>query len=310
MIDEKSRKNATLIGLVAVLIWGISVPAMKFFQQQFGLFVFTALAFGIGGMFGIITNLLQGKGLLEPKLLGERALYLQWICFVLHESLLAIAVFLVARENLPFIVLLNYLWPTAVIFCSIYIAGVPVTRRWAIGLGSAVVISSFAVELIGRRGVDVPIISGSQDGLAYLLAFFGAVAWGLYSALSRRDSKITGEGKMVPFFQLTLGVAALIPAAIGPDYGGPVSEWRWTPILLFYCLLQFVAYLTWDYGVRRGNVVYVSLGADLIPWISLCATAMIVDVTIPVTTIVAAVILVAGAVLTRYGTLPAKESYS
>lgn len=55
--------------------------------------------------------------------------------------------------------------------------------------------------------------------------------------------------------------------------------------------------------MRKGSVVVLSLAADLIPWISLCAAWIILDVDIGYKTVISAAFLVLGATITRYGTL-------
>ena len=296
--------NPTLIGLTAVIIWGASVPIIKLFQEQLGLFAYTAITFCVGGLLGICHQAIFRKGKIDRAIFRQPMLYAQWTSFIVHEGLLAVAVWLVVRDNLPVVVLLNYFWPTAVIFCSIAIAGVEITRLWAIILGSIVVLSSLSMELLGHQASVLNLQSSSADHLGYLLAFIGAISWGVYSALSRRYGTITGDGRMVPFFQLSLGLIAL-PAAL---YFQTVNAWHPSgatlALLSIYCLFQFIGYFCWDFGMRNGNVIYLSLGADFIPWISLIVTAFLVGVTIPVITIYAAVALVIGAMVTRYGTLP------
>src|SRR6185312_11882518 len=78
-------------------------------------------------------------------------------------------------------------------------------------------------------------------------------------------------------------------------------------VLAGYCILQFLAYRSWDFGVRYGNLVILSLCADFIPWLSLLAAHTMLGVTIGNRTIVSALFLVIGAMITRYGTREATQ---
>jgi drug/metabolite transporter (DMT)-like permease len=68
-------------------------------------------------------------------------------------------------------------------------------------------------------------------------------------------------------------------------------------------ILNFIAYLCWDIGVRKGNVVSLSLLADFIPWLSLTATSIVLGVAIDPMTKLSAAILVIGALTARLGTI-------
>jgi drug/metabolite transporter (DMT)-like permease len=146
-----------------------------------------------------------------------------------------------------------------------------------------------------------------RDCLAYAMTFTGAVSWGLYSALSRRAGDETGGGAVMPFFQLTL--ALLLPVSFMPG----MATWGNLTALGFaimtgYCFLEYLAYQGWDHGMRKGNVVILSLCADFIPWLSLFATSILLGVDIGGKTVVSAISLVMGAMITRYGTLQKKSA--
>ena len=70
-----------------------------------------------------------------------------------------------------------------------------------------------------------------------------------------------------------------------------------------YGLLMFVADLCWDVGIRKGNIVLLSLCADFVPWISLATAWLLLDADITLKTAMAGAMLVIGAIITRYGTL-------
>ena len=141
-----------------------------------------------------------------------------------------------------------------------------------------------------------------MDRVAYALALGSALSWSFYTALTRRIGHQTGGAIMIPYFQLTLGLA--LPVSFLPGL------YRWdhltigiAMLLACWCVLQFFAFLTWDFGTRKGNVVILSLCADFIPWLSLAVSHVLLGVEIGNKTILSALCLVAGAMITRYGTL-------
>ncbi len=257
------------------------------------------------GLLGFFRNLCFYDSVLPPKLFKEPTFYLRWLSFVTHEGCLFAAVGLVQKNNVPFVILINYLWPSAVLICSVLLAGQAVTRWWAFILGTLIVILSMAYEILGSLDIDSEMFKQPLDRTAYFLAFVGAIAWGLYSAISRRAGDRAGGSIAIPVFQLTLGLALILTAH--PHFA---HEWGLKGIenlvLGIYCAILFVSFLCWDIGVRKGNIVILSLCADFIPWLSLISATILLGVKIEYHTIISAICLVFGGLITRLGTLPRK----
>jgi len=277
------------------------LPIAKSVEDQIGLVAFLGFAFTAMAVFGVIRQLLLREPLPDRGIFRDWRLYARWSCFVLHEGFLAASLALVQRRHMPFVILLNYLWPTAIILCSVSLSAVSVTRWWSVILGSLLVLSSIGFEVLGPSPSTTDLFTSKTDCLAYLLAFIGAASWGLYSALSRRFGPRTGGASVLPLFQATLGTALVFSFLPGSAAWSHFTL-KAAVLLAGYCFLLFVAYLTWDAGMRCGNVVLLSLFADLIPWLSLFTTSLMLHVAIPSQAAVAAVVLVAGAIITRMGT--------
>jgi len=77
--------------------------------------------------------------------------------------------------------------------------------------------------------------------------------------------------------------------------------------LVGYCLLGFLAFRAWDYGMAKGSVVILSLAADFIPWISLLVSAVFLSVEVLWQARIAAVVLVLGAIVTRSGVVATEK---
>lgn len=294
--------RATLTGLIAVLIWSTSLPITRLLQEQVGMLALTGIVNAVSGVIGIARLRLMKQPLPKAEVFKDPRLHLRWFMFVLHACCIITAIYIVQRDNIPFVLLVNYIWPTAIIVFSVILAGVQVTRWWAFIAGSCVVLASLAMEIVGPDGLSHHLFASRTDCIAYAVAFVGALSWGLYSALARRDGDNTGGSSVIPFFQLTMACALPLAFITETATFSNLTFW-WGCALAAQCLLTLIAYMTWDYGMRQGNVVALSLCADFIPWLSLTAAWVLLDTRITTTTIISAVTLVAGAILTRYGTL-------
>ena len=168
-----------------------------------------------------------------------------------------------------------------------------------------VVFASLSFEIVGVRNLSSHLFRNELDIIAYLLAFVAAIFWALYSTLSRKFGEDTGKSAVIPLFQLTVGL--VLPFSFIPGMGAWQNIDLETALIFFaYCLLQFIAYLCWDHGMRNGNVVSLSLCADFMPWLSLITAYVLLGTNIGPETIFSAVLLVAGAFITRYGTTAKK----
>jgi drug/metabolite transporter (DMT)-like permease len=255
------------------------------------------------GILGLLNYALRGQPFPYKALFKNPYFYGRWFFFVLNVAGSWAAVALVSRPFLPFVILLNYLWPTFIIFCSILLSNVAVSRRIVFAIGTLIVITAIAIEVLTPDVLTKDLFAQPHDLAAYLLAIMGAFSWGMYSALSRNGVHAIGGGSVLPIFQLSVGLGAL-PMSLVPGW----TTWghmtyALAGILLVWCILNFLAYITWDFGMRRGNVVLLSLFADFTLWLSLIAAHFILGIAIGQKTILSAICLVIGAITTRYSTL-------
>lgn len=299
--------NPNLIGLVSVLVWGASLPVSKILISQLGLLAVLGGLQAFCGLLGLIKRKYVTKIKLDKSIFKNPFLYGRWIFFVAHLSLIFTANSLVDKNNLSLVILLNYFWPTAIILLSVMFAGVKITRHLLFALGIILVLASLSIEILQFDAVSSKTFENRTDIIAYVLAFIGSLCWGLYSMLSKKAGDSTGGSTVVPFFQLTLGL--VLPISFIPG----MATWQNIDlsisfIFLGYGLLQFAAYLCWDHGMRKGNIVFLSLCADFMPWISLATAYLLLGTNIGLKTAFSGALLVAGAMITRYGTLARKTA--
>jgi drug/metabolite transporter (DMT)-like permease len=292
--------NPTLIGSLAILIWGVALPFERLVIEEIGVYSWIGVQYGISGIVTLMINW-RSRPIKKAYFMAP-TLYGRWIFFILHIVSFTIAIGIVSRDHISFLILLNYLWPTAIIVSSIFVAGIKVKRVWAFLLGTLIVLLSLAIEIIGSKLVSVELFQSSRDCIAYILAVFGAISWGLYSSFSKRSGDSSGAGTVIPLFQLTLGLA--LPLSYFEPFYVP---WHLTfniaILAIVFSLLQVVAFQSWDHGMRKGNIVALSLFADFIPWLSLFSASLFLHFELGVHTVLSAVCLVAGAMVTRYGVM-------
>jgi drug/metabolite transporter (DMT)-like permease len=100
------------------------------------------------------------------------------------------------------------------------------------------------------------------------LALIAAMTWGLYSNLARRWAGHSQAGA-VPWFLLATGLVLVIGAVLFE----PLPTGRLRPrgaVELLYLAIgpTLLAYMFWDFGIRKGNIVAISSVSFLTPLIS------------------------------------------
>lgn len=292
----------TAIGFTSVFLWGVILPLVKLVTEDHGALGAVFTIHGIAGVAGITTMLLMGRLPLRISAYLSWRVLLRFMLFGSQMFALYFAARSADRESFPGIIFCNYLWPTLVLIYSVILAGIRVRRPAVMAAGLSMVLLALYFEF-GQLGFSA--LTSPADLNGFVLATVAANLWGLYSAVTRRFAdRQAGSGAMVPVFSLGCAALAgvLLITGIEPEPPRGVSGSGW-PYLLAGCF-NFVAYICWDIGIRKGNLVTLSLAADFIPWLSLLATAALLGVDIQGHTAVSAFILVTGAVTARLGTIP------
>jgi drug/metabolite transporter (DMT)-like permease len=220
------------------------------------------------------------------------------VLFISHVLLLYVAVQLVDRVAMPGVVFCNYLWPTLVMVYSLVLTDIRIARRGIFVAGIAVVLIAIFIEF-GSVVLDVSL--SRSNGVAFLLAFLAANAWGAYSAFTRRYGESGGGSAVTPLFSLICGGIGLLLACVSGFQSIAAPQLSVSGVALVVGVCNLIAYLCWDVGMRRGNVVTLSLLADFIPWLSLLTMSVLLGVTIENRTLISAFLLVCGGVTARIG---------
>ncbi len=255
-----SGRRATLVGLTAPLCWGMSVGIVRNITEQFGLAAGLALLY-------VATCIFLSFFLGRPKLkafprkylfLGIPTANICSICFALSLYLSD------GGQQTVEVGMVNYLWPCLVVLFAVLFNGQK--ARWWIAPG--VVISFIGVMMVlgGEQGIQPAEIMQHirQNPWSYVLAFCGAVAWAVYSNLTRAWSG--GENPTLIVFLID---TAIFSCLWGAGYGdlSHASFMGWASVVIGAVAVGG-SYAAWSFGVTKGNITILAIASYFTPVLS------------------------------------------
>jgi len=295
--DNRLTARYTVLGAVAIVFWSVTVGVARSLSEQLGTTTTASAVLLGGGVLGCGWLVLSGgwRSLRRtPRLylFGCGALFVAYMLFIY----LAIGLAGTRRQAIG-AGIINYLWPGLTLLFS-----VPLLRKKARLWVVPGALLAFAGAGLAGAQADVftwaaffrDLASGSTP---YLLALGAAVAWGLYSNLSRRWGEGTETGA-VPVFLLVSGLVMLaVRFCLAEETSWSVrAGLELTYMAVFPALL---AYMFWDVAMRRGNVVLVAALSYVTPVLSVAFSCVYLGVKPGVTLVLACGLVVAGAVICK-----------
>lgn len=274
-----SPRNATLIGLTAILMWSL-LAVMTVATGKIPAFQLAAMTFAIGALVGSLTWIGRReavRALKQPPLawlvgvgglFGYHALY-----------------FLALRFAPPAEAgLLNYLWPLLIVLFSSLLPGERLAPHHVIGalLGLAGTVLLFA----GNTG---GFAAGQLPGLA--AAFVAAFVWAIYSVMSRRLKAVPTDA-VAGFCFATAVLAAIVHASVEVTVW-PATPTQWLAVIGLGIAPVGAAFYAWDIGMKRGDIRVLGAASYATPLLS-TAFLIVAGFARPSANIVLAAILIAG----------------
>jgi drug/metabolite transporter (DMT)-like permease len=272
----------TLIGLVAILLWGLLA---LFTAATAGIppFQVTAITFAIGGGIGLAIVAAQGKlGLLRQPLpamaLGIGGLFG-------YHALYFAALKLAPPAEAS---LVAYLWPLLIVIFSGLLPGESLSPRHMIG------------ALIGFAGVGVLALSKGLAGFnpahlpGYALAACCAVLWAGYSVLSRRMAQVPTQA--VAGYCLVTALLAAIGHALFETSVMPTIS-GWLALVALGLGPVGLAFFVWDIGMKQGDIRLLGVASYAAPIISTLALVLTGAAPLTWALAIACSLIVAGAVI-------------
>ena len=255
MASSPMSARATLIGFTAIVMWAtlalltrLSGPIPPF---QLTAMAFT-LAFGVGGILWWREGGSPWRYLKLPVAVWAVGLF---GLFGYHFF------YFLALRHAPAVEasLIAYLWPLLIVLMSAWLPGERL--RWFHGVGA--MLGFLGAGLLITQGQGLSLRAEYTTG--YLAALVCAFTWSSYSVLSRHFGAIPTQS--VGGF---CGVTALLAWICHGLWETPVWPvgWQWLAVLALGLGPVGLAFFTWDYGVKQGNLRTLGTLSYLAPLLS------------------------------------------
>lgn len=263
-----NKNRATLIGLVAILLWSSLVGSIKIVSENFGAIAGTALIYSIAT---ILLFFIIGT----PKIrdFPLRYLILGSLLFVSYELCFSLSISFSnnGRQAIE-VSMLNYLWPTLTIISTILFNNQK--TNLLIIPGSILPLIGISWVLGEEQGLSILSITENikDNPLSYSLALIGAFIWAAYCIVTIKCAN--GENGVTLFFFLTALVLS-IKYWLSEDEDTMIFSYSSIIYLLLAAISIGFGYASWNYGVLHGNVTILAGASYFIPIISAALSAFL-----------------------------------
>ena len=285
---EESRK-ATLIGLIAVLLWSSIVGLIRGVSEHFGATGGAALIYTVASVLLLLT--------IGPSKVAQfPRRYLIWgsVLFVSYELCLALSIGYANTSRQAIEVgMVNYLWPALTMVFAILFN--KQKSSLLIVPGFVIAIVGICWVLGGDQGLDVAgMLANIEDNpLSYGLAFAGSVIWATYCTVTARIAE--GRNGVTLFFMLTAAALWIKYLVMGGE-AMVFSVEAFVYLALAAAAMGF-GYAAWNVGILRGNVTILAGASYFIPVLSAALAALLLRTPLPLSFWQGAAMVCAGSLL-------------
>ena len=264
-----SKRNATLIGLIAVLLWSSIVGLIRSVSESLGATGGAAMMYSVASVFLLIS-------IGFPKISEFPRRYLIWgsLLFVSYELCLALSIgYSNTNRQAIEVGMVNYLWPALTMVAAILFNNQK--TNWLVIPGFVIAILGICWVLGGEQGLDLAsMLENIKDNpLSYGLAFIGALIWAAYCTVTARIAN--GKNGVTFFFMLTALVLWVKYLIIG---GAPmVFDFHAVIYLVLAAAAMGFGYAAWNVGILHGNVTILAGASYFIPVFSAALAAIVLN---------------------------------
>ena len=264
--------SGTVIGLLAIVLWGFMAGLVRLVSESFGATLGSALIYTVGGILLLVVR--------KPTTIRRaprKYLIICGIMFVAYEASISLSIGLAstAAQSVE-VSLVNYLWPTLLVLMTAAVSH----KRGAVwkALPGAIVATIGVAMAVGGESLNVheALRNISSNPLPYALAFAGAFIWAIYATVTPKMSD--GYDGTTIFFCCVAVVLWLIHFTSGeglpataPGIGGYVA--------LAACAASIAGgYACWGYGMLHGSMETLAIGSYATPLFSTASSTVLLGV--------------------------------
>lgn len=248
--------RATAIGFISIILWGMLALLTSLSNGKIPPFQMLAMTFAIAFLLMLGNWLRQGKSGLEyikqpllAWLLGVGGLFGYHFFYFLA----------MAHAPVVEVSLIAYLWPLLIVLLSALLPGEHLSKYHLIG---AVLALAGCWMLIGggRHGFSAEYLTG------YLAALACAILWSIYSVASRLVKQVPTDA--VGWFCGVVALLGLLCHLRLETTVWPANWIEWLGVIGLGLGPVGIAFFTWDYGVKHGNLQLLGVLSYAAPLIS------------------------------------------
>lgn len=254
------RNTATILGLLAIVLWGTVVGLIRGVSENFGAIAGAALIYTVGSIF--LVGLL---GFPKLRLFPRQYLVVGSLLFVAYEICLSLSLgFANDRGQAIELGIVNYLWPCLTVVLAIFINGQRASGWVVPGILLSICGIVWVVGGSGGLSWARTVTNVSSNPLSYGLAFSGAIIWALYCNVTKRFAD--GKNGVALFFMLTaavLWIKYFLSAEPPLTFSASAT--------LELCVTggaMAAGYALWNVGILKGNLTLLATASYFTPVLS------------------------------------------
>lgn len=285
----QSAQKATLIGLVAVVLWSALVGLIRSVSEIFGATGGAALIYSFASVLLLLT-----VGWIKLKEFPKQYLYWGSFLFVAYEICLSLSIgYAKSPEQAIEVGMVNYLWPALTMMFAIFFN--QQKSSWLIMPGFILAMLGVCWVIGGEQGLDISsILKNMQDNpLSYVLALIGAILWSIYCTITPRFAK--GQNAVTLFFILT-AMTLWLKYILGAHATLHVDIEGLIYVGLAGAAMAF-GYAAWNIGILKGHVTILAGASYFIPIFSAGLAAFMLNTTLSIQFWQGAVMVCVGSIL-------------
>ncbi len=263
------HKKATLIGLIAILLWSAIVGLIKSVSEGFGPVGGAALIYTCSAVLLLFTI-----GFPKIQKFPVSYLIIGSVLFVCYELCLSLSLgFTHSGRQAIEVGMVNYLWPSMTILLAVIVNRQKTSPLIIPGVVLAIIGIGRVLGGNGEFSLTEMMNNVMDNPLSYGLAFSGAVIWAIYCVVTQRIAR--GNNGITLFFILT-ALTLWVKYFTSPQPEFVLSWHAWISLLLAAMAMGF-GYAAWNVGILHGNVTVLAAASYFIPIISAVLAAFMLD---------------------------------